>query len=291
MSELSNHLANTLVTISDNKVGVSTDTNNLADFYQATVLSATDYYAFGMSMKERSWQSESYRYGFNGKEKDGDIGEETTDFGARLMNSKIGRWFAVDPLAGKYPSLSPYNFVANNPLRYVDPDGKVIRIADGVDEETRKKIENYLTILREIIPEIFEELDKPDVDVEFSVGNLNPAAAYQPGYTGSVTKGVTNVNFTIQRGLEVFDIDTDGDDGTTPTKYGARLMSQKTYEEKEKLREELGIGELTESQMRKEISLEEAKGLVSISENKIRIILDPKTFNELEKRQTEIIGH
>jgi RHS repeat-associated protein len=79
-------------------------------------------------MKERSWQSDKYRYGFNGKEKDKDFGDEVEDFGARLLNKKISRWMAVDPLAGKYPSLSPYNFVANNPLNAIDPDGKKILI-------------------------------------------------------------------------------------------------------------------------------------------------------------------
>ena len=33
----------------------------------------------------------------------------------------------MDPLAEKYPSLNPYNYVANNPLKYFDPDGKVIK--------------------------------------------------------------------------------------------------------------------------------------------------------------------
>jgi hypothetical protein len=44
----------------------------------------------------------------------------------------LGRWFNVDPLADKYPSLSPYNFVANNPILYVDPDGREIWIAFDV---------------------------------------------------------------------------------------------------------------------------------------------------------------
>ena len=38
----------------------------------------------------------------------------------------ISRWLSLDPLASKYPSISPYVFVANNPILYVDPDGKQI---------------------------------------------------------------------------------------------------------------------------------------------------------------------
>jgi len=35
-------------------------------------------------------------------------------------------WLSVDPLSDKYPSLSPYNYCANNPIKYVDPDGREV---------------------------------------------------------------------------------------------------------------------------------------------------------------------
>ena len=46
------------------------------------------------------------------------------DFGARMYDSRLGRWFAVDPDASKYPSWSPYAFSLNDPIRFNDPDGK-----------------------------------------------------------------------------------------------------------------------------------------------------------------------
>ncbi|MCB6232389.1 hypothetical protein LIS90_14150, partial [Flavobacterium psychrophilum] len=33
-------------------------------------------------------------------------------------------WLSVDPLAEKFPDQSPYSFVFNNPMRFVDPDGR-----------------------------------------------------------------------------------------------------------------------------------------------------------------------
>ena len=46
------------------------------------------------------------------------------DFGARILDPRVGRWLSIDPLRNKYPNLSPYNFVANNPNLFVDYNGK-----------------------------------------------------------------------------------------------------------------------------------------------------------------------
>jgi len=46
--------------------------------------------------------------------------------GARLYHSTASVWLSVDPLSDKYPSVSPYTYCANNPVRLVDPDGRKI---------------------------------------------------------------------------------------------------------------------------------------------------------------------
>jgi RHS repeat-associated protein len=51
------------------------------------------------------------------------------DFGARIYDSRLGRWLAVDPLYRKYINLSPYNFVDNSMINFKDPDGNKIEIA------------------------------------------------------------------------------------------------------------------------------------------------------------------
>jgi hypothetical protein len=70
--ELSNHLGNVLATIQDRM----TVTNaSGVDYYDPVVVSAQDYYAFGMMMPGRTYSAQGgvYRYGFNGKENDNEV--------------------------------------------------------------------------------------------------------------------------------------------------------------------------------------------------------------------------
>ncbi|MBW7914991.1 MAG: hypothetical protein H3C54_15100, partial [Taibaiella sp.] len=121
--ELSNHLGNVLATVSDEKVGMDADNNGLIDYYTANIVSAQDYYPFGMSMPGRKFTSERYRYGFNGKENDKDISPGAQDYGMRINDNRLGRFLSVDPIAAKYPELTPYQFASNRPIDGVDMDG------------------------------------------------------------------------------------------------------------------------------------------------------------------------
>ena len=91
------------------------------------ILEQNDYHVFGGRIDSQSlptWSSNRYR--FNGKEQlataTADLG--LTDYGARMYSQKLLRWTTPDPLADKYHSTSPYAFSGNNPVNYVDPDGK-----------------------------------------------------------------------------------------------------------------------------------------------------------------------
>ncbi|MEM6720933.1 MAG: RHS repeat-associated core domain-containing protein [Bacteroidota bacterium] len=78
----------------------------------------TDYYPFGMPMPDRNITDGSYRYAYQGQEKDGETGKEA--FQLRLWDGRIGRWLTVDPYR-QY--VSPYLGMGNNPINGIDPDG------------------------------------------------------------------------------------------------------------------------------------------------------------------------
>src|SRR6218665_490793 len=104
--------------------------NNTLDSARATAVSASDYYPFGLPMKGRQFNEKNYRYGFNGMENDNEVNGEGNhlDYGARGRTPRLGGgWWSVEPLASKYPGISPYAFCLNNPIYFVDPDGNDVK--------------------------------------------------------------------------------------------------------------------------------------------------------------------
>jgi RHS repeat-associated protein len=82
------------------------------------------YSPFGEELVEQEPYYGNYDspYHFNAKEVDPETGFHY--YGARYYNSNLSVWLSVDPLADDMPSWSPYAFSFNNPLTYIDPDGR-----------------------------------------------------------------------------------------------------------------------------------------------------------------------
>ncbi len=65
-----------------------------------------------------------YPFVFTGKERDEETGYGY--FGARYMDHELmTMWLSVDPMADKYPSISPYAYCVWNPVQLIDPDGNM----------------------------------------------------------------------------------------------------------------------------------------------------------------------
>ena len=104
-------MGNVRVMISDKKVNNS-----------STIISATDYFPFGMETRSYS-NGVEVKYGFNGMEKDNNLGNDYYDFGSRILNAKIAKWLSIDMRFRETPFLTPYSYVNNDPVRFIDPSG------------------------------------------------------------------------------------------------------------------------------------------------------------------------
>jgi RHS repeat-associated protein len=122
--ELTNHLGNVSVIVSDKKL---LSANQSQKLYLPEVISYQDYYPFGMFMTDRSGSlpDVEYRYGYNGKENDNEVKGESNqqDYGFRVYDPRVGRFLSVDPLTKDYPMLTPYQFASNRPIDGIDLDG------------------------------------------------------------------------------------------------------------------------------------------------------------------------
>ncbi|MCH8518076.1 MAG: hypothetical protein LAT68_17405 [Cyclobacteriaceae bacterium] len=111
------------------------------------LLSWSDYYPFGLPMPTRSGNTANAHdmIKFTGyeAEDEGDLGWYHAE--ARTYDPFIGRFNSVDPHAASYPGNSPYVYAANNPLIYIDPDGRDITIYYDCNDQGKECSEFVFT--------------------------------------------------------------------------------------------------------------------------------------------------
>jgi RHS repeat-associated protein len=254
--ELTNHLGNVLTTISDKRFGISFN-DSTVDHFDPQVMNAQDYYPFGMLQPERQYGANKYRYGFNGKENDNEVKGEGNqqDYGMRIYDPRIGRFLSVDPLSGKYPFYTPYQFAGNSPILALDIDG-----LEG--NKNKNKTETSITTKVPSNKETAEQLGttprsvdlimtgtinyptwfKQRIDQEIAAGTLKPKLAISDADLTKLTAttiGEAGHGMSVQQKLFIanvyYNLTVASTKATTGEKVEEALNNSMAYQKREKV--------------------------------------------------------
>lgn len=111
--------------------------------YAAEMTSYADYSPYGTLLGGRHGDDDTYRYGFQGQERDDEIkgAGNSYNYEYRMHDPRIGRFFATDPLEAKYPYNSPYAFSENRVIDGVELEGLEVELVNG---QNGKKEANWV---------------------------------------------------------------------------------------------------------------------------------------------------
>jgi RHS repeat-associated protein len=127
----------------------------------------------------------SYSFTFNGKEADPELVTGNVDFGARIYDSRLGKWMSVDKRYTKYPDFTPYCFAGNNPIIYKDVEGNDIVFFNNEGVEVHR-IESS-TVFRTFVT--VPDANTISIDFDAVANNVENEPA-QTGWMGAPMPGV-----------------------------------------------------------------------------------------------------
>ncbi len=184
------------------------------------IVQTNHYYPFGMSFAEGVTTSKQ-PYKYNGKELDTEKGLNLYDYSARLMDPVLGRFGAIDPKAEKYYGISPYAYVGNNPLKFIDPDGKdwfvdgkfgylfFFRNVNNIKSLSNKQMKAYNIDTKDLSR--YENLGGDDLfDIKTSISDMNKGANSELFMRGQGYKAVDRLRLRREKNISTI---TDADGG------------------------------------------------------------------------------
>lgn len=252
--ELNDWLGSVSTIVTDRKIPVADITTpTVISFYLADVNRTESVYPFGMGIKTRNFvEFNDFRHGFNGQEKDDEIKSSgnSYDFGARIYDPRLAKFFSVDPKTKEYTAWSPYLFAGNNPILFMDingegPGDKFKTAHEAADDwghtynakSIRKNKEYASTIFKvEKGGEIYYTYNRakkgaqdgsnprPAPKGTTTVADIHAHAAYDPALDGTTTPSKNDYN-NIFSGDDIVSNDADRIDGYLTTPDGSLLYN------------------------------------------------------------------
>jgi RHS repeat-associated protein len=161
-----------------------------------------------MMIKERSWSSSSYRFGFQGQEGDDEVSGEGNSYTAEYWqyNSRLLRRWNTDPIVK--PFESPYACFRNNPILLIDPTGEDVDLDKLLSKKDKAEIKNKVNPEHEDYNEAYASLYQKLVDDKntmYTFNNTHKRIGYDGGEMGNVSydgkkneagQDIININYT-----------------------------------------------------------------------------------------------
>ena len=171
---------------------------------------------------------------FSAKERDAETG--LSYFGARYYSVDLSIWLSVDPMSDKYPSLSPYVYCADNPVRLVDPNGETWVDADGNEITDHGKIKVYIFYDPESFSnqtkQMYKDAIKKYGEGSVALSSVTTTSEFVQDWKDMASDEIAEVNLNYHGGPQTINLDyktkqylTSTGNGKTPMGNPAKNVS------------------------------------------------------------------